>query len=194
MLTADILYLSLPIYMTFAFRKYKKGETLWHQMLYFLLYIYFINVIRLTLFPIPFDKDYIEMARNRDLQFINHHFIPFTDIWSSIKNTNLHNLKWTLYVLGGNLALLVPFGILYPLLKSKVTLKKIAAYSFLIFFCIESTQLFISLILQFNYRSFSVDDLILNTIGGILGYLAVLFFKHFKNRIETLNPALKTNT
>lgn len=41
---------------------------------------------------------------------------------------------------------------------------------------IESAQLFISLILRYNFRSFSVDDLILNTFGGILGYVAYKIF------------------
>ncbi|MEC1625851.1 VanZ family protein [Bacillus mojavensis] len=73
--------------------------------------------------------------------------------------------------LGGNLILLLPVGLLFPLLFDKLrNLKRILLTGFFISLFIELTQLSISMYLGNSYRSFDVDDLILNTSGAALGY------------------------
>ena len=71
--------------------------------------------------------------------------------------------------IGGNIIGFIPFGILLPVLF--LSLRKIWKTVFTVF-CIsllfETTQLLTGL------GVFDVDDLILNTAGGLLGYIIYL--------------------
>lgn len=145
-----------------------------NQIIYLFVYVYILNVISLTLFPMPIQKELIETMQ--DNYYIKYSFIPFKDIWSTLSSGST-SLKWKVYLLGGNLALFMPFGIFLALLKRNISVVKMAIYVFFASLSIEMTQLFISSILGFNYRSFSVDDLILNTLGGLLGYLIYIAAK-----------------
>jgi len=79
----------------------------------------------------------------------------------------------------------VPFGFILPLLAKKF--QKLSTVAFATF-CLSLT--FELLQLVFEFGSFDVDDLILNTIGGILGYipfkLAFLFIDSKKKPINKL--------
>ncbi|MFB7511998.1 VanZ family protein [Streptomyces sp. NPDC056144] len=75
----------------------------------------------------------------------------------------------TVKQLGGNIALGVPFGILLPLLSRK-------ARGFLrVALLTAATMLFVELVqgALVTGRAFDVDDVLLNTTGALLGYLAV---------------------
>jgi glycopeptide antibiotics resistance protein len=68
----------------------------------------------------------------------------------------------------GNLVAFLPMGALPPLIRTRRTaLWQVALFSFLISFMIEAGQ-YVS-----GRRVPDVDDLILNTLGGVLGYLAL---------------------
>ena len=68
----------------------------------------------------------------------------------------------------GNIIGFVPFGFMLPLLSKRLlSLKIIVVATFCISFSFEIIQL------VFMLGSFDVDDLILNTVGGILGYLII---------------------
>lgn len=168
MLNSTILWFTIPLYLIFAGVKHVKKESWMNQIIYLFLYVNILNVISLTLFPIPFQKELIESMQNNN--YIKHNFIPFKDTWSTLSNETA-SLKWKVYLLGGNLALLIPLGVLLPILKRNIQINQMVLYAFFTSLSIETTQLLISSILGFNYRSFSVDDLILNTLGGFLGYL-----------------------
>ena len=68
--------------------------------------------------------------------------------------------------LAGNVLGFVPFGLLMPVLFP-VAKKMISVVSltFLLSLCFEILQLI------FRVGSFDVDDLLLNTIGGVVGYI-----------------------
>ena len=75
----------------------------------------------------------------------------------------------------GNVAAFMPLGFILPMLRfSNRKWYVILIWSFLCSLCIETLQLF-------SMRgSFDVDDLMLNTLGGLLGYfcfLAAVFFR-----------------
>lgn len=68
----------------------------------------------------------------------------------------------------GNIVAFLPMGILPPLIRGRrMTLWHAAAFSLSISFAIETCQ-YVS-----GRRVPDVDDLILNTVGGILGFLAI---------------------
>lgn len=68
--------------------------------------------------------------------------------------------------LGGNVAGFMPFGFIFPIISRRgKRWYNTFLLGFFLSFCIEITQL------VFKVGSFDVDDLLLNTIGGILGFL-----------------------
>ena len=72
----------------------------------------------------------------------------------------------------GNLLLLVPFGFLLPMANPRFTQfrRTLLAVS-LGAVAIEVCQLAISLLVSFPYRALDVDDVLLNTLGGVLGWV-----------------------
>lgn len=92
---------------------------------------------------------------------------PFTEIrrFYSLILRDIFNYKAWLN-LAGNVAAFIPFGIFFPMIRIRstgMTNTVIAAFAFSML--IETIQLVTRL------GVFDVDDLILNTLGGLFGYL-----------------------
>ena len=67
---------------------------------------------------------------------------------------------------------MVPLGFIIPLIQKKFNnIKSIFISSLIFSLIIESMQFIISIILGYNYKVVDIDDIILNTIGGIIGYI-----------------------
>ncbi len=71
---------------------------------------------------------------------------------------------WTKLMILGNVLMFVPMGILLPLIKENIRNKKIIILGILIPLVIELIQPFIG-------REFDIDDIFLNFMGIILGYI-----------------------
>lgn len=157
---------ALIIYIILFLMAYKKTPK---QKLFIGSIIYFISVfiIMMTLFPMPVDPAVLEYNRNFGVEYTNN-IVPFRMIYYILKSETLGGM---IYQIGGNLAMLFPLGYLIPMMTDKkIDLKKILLIMFCITFCIESMQFLIGKIINFNYRCFDVDDMILNTLGGVFGY------------------------
>lgn len=74
--------------------------------------------------------------------------------------------------IAGNLLAFMPFGFLLPILREKKTNLLLAGL-----FSLELSLFVEALQLIFKLGCFDVDDLLLNTIGGLFGYLLYLIFK-----------------
>lgn len=158
---------ALIIYIILFLMAYKKTPK---QKLFIGSIIYFISVfiIMMTLFPMPVDPAVLEYNRNFGVEYTNN-IVPFRMIYYILKSETLGGM---IYQLGGNLIMLFPLGYLIPMVTDKkIDLKKIILIMFCITFCIESMQFLIGKIINFNYRCFDVDDMILNTLGGVFGYI-----------------------
>ena len=86
-----------------------------------------------------------------------------TDAVSILYNTFTYSFR----NLAGNIALFIPLGLLYPLCR-----KKRVSFPHILIVTVGTTALIE--LLQFAFlssRSADVDDLILNFIGGMIGYL-----------------------
>ncbi len=96
-------------------------------------------------------------------------FIPFKGMFEMLQggiNT------YAIINILGNIIMFMPIGFLAPLLWIKLeSLKKIVLLGFGTSLLIEITQLFL-------VRGTDIDDLILNTIGTILGYLVFIALKN----------------
>lgn len=84
---------------------------------------------------------------------------------------SLNPLSISIKQVVGNIILFIPLGFYAPLVWFKIRrLKQVVLIGLLTSLGIEVIQMLISLIIGVRYRSFVVDDIILNTIGVILGY------------------------
>jgi len=88
--------------------------------------------------------------------------IPFHTIGAYLSRGNFF---LSLINLGGNVVVFLPIGLMPPLLWKKwQRIWKAAGAGFLTSLSIETIQLFIG-------RSVDIDDVLLNTLGALLGYL-----------------------
>lgn len=108
---------------------------------------------------------------NKETSFIN--LIPFKIIIRDIKGLIDGNYLLFLINIVGNIVLFIPIGILIPILW-KIKDRYVILIGFLISLSIEITQLFLD-------RVTDVDDLILNTLGVIIGLLVYKCVKKKNN-------------
>lgn len=104
------------------------------------------------------------------------HLIPFVDFLSVIKQGG-----WLLfcYLFFGNLIWFVPFGSYCLVWKPKMSLFQIGVLGFLLSFLIESLQYLLQ-----TGRS-EVDDLILNTLGALIGGAIMKFLRRKQKNITS---------
>ena len=96
---------------------------------------------------------------------------PFSTIYLFYRSKRLRD-EYKYDNIGGNIIGFVPLGILLPaLFLSLRSVWRVALISFCISLIFETTQLLTGL------GSFDVDDIILNTAGGIAGYIVYLVLK-----------------
>ncbi len=183
MLRADFLYLvSIPLYLIILVVSAKKKVSSRKHIIIFLFFVYCLAVISVTLFPLPVQKSVLERRRSPDYPNRKHNFVPIVNL---VKAAGLADFRTVARVMGGNVLLFIPLGVLLPVLNTRFnSLSSILLCGILGSLTIEGSQLLISLMLGFNYRSFDVDDIILNTLGAIIGYcflrlLAPAVEKHF---------------
>lgn len=143
----------------------------------YLFLMYMLCVIALVFFPLP------DMAMNAKLSTHDIQICPFRFVVDIIKEsplvitnpaTYLPALKnraiWQVIF---NVFMTVPFG-MYLAYYFECSRKQVITFSFLLSLFIEVGQL-TGLFFIFNgsYRLCDVDDLIMNTLGGLIGYVIV---------------------
>ncbi|MEG0452848.1 MAG: VanZ family protein [Coprobacillus sp.] len=131
------------------------------------LYIIFILYICILVKIVLLKNLSLMDLLNRDIVTGYHsiNLIPFQTIIDFITMGNGQYLRIVSNVLG-NIAIFVPLGYLFPILFSKIINKfKMTIIVFGFSLCFESMQYVLYL------GTFDIDDLLLNTIGGLIGYL-----------------------
>lgn len=181
--------ISIP-FILLQYHKYGSISVLKSLIIYsFVLYL--ICAYFLVILPLP----PIEEVQN--LTTKTTQLIPFSFVIDFIKETSF-NIKIPstyvkalsescFYVPIYNIFLTLPFG-MYLRYYFKCNLKQTCLYTFLLSLFFELTQLTgLYFIYPRGYRLFDVDDLMLNTLGGLLGYvIAKTFTKILPNR-EKIN-------
>lgn len=151
----------------------KKKYRLWGGRVLFLLYLtglcYFLF----------FAENY---GRGVGQETYRYNLVPFKEIqrfWKYRKELGIHSV----YNLAGNVLGFVPAGFFIPILW-----KNRRGFGFTL--CVTFQMSFLVEILQLVFRvgSFDVDDLLLNTLGGILGYLLLIFVEKWRKheKIQSL--------
>jgi glycopeptide antibiotics resistance protein len=105
----------------------------------------------------------------------SHNFIPFKTIFHYLFLADV-NTSIRIENIAGNIIGFVPFGLMLPLISKRFSqLRSILIATFCFSFTYEVLQLL------FELGSFDTDDMILNTLGGTIGYLPIkLFYTVFK--------------
>lgn len=124
--------------------------------------MYIICLLSVTLFPLPTSEQAARLSTH-DVQLI-----PFRFVGDILRERSLQSVAQVLF----NIMLTAPLGLLL-VFKADMNLPKAALITFCVSLLIEVAQL-TGLFFIFNgsYRLFDVDDLFLNTLGGVIGFRA----------------------
>ena len=129
----------------------------------------FIVYISLVLYFVFFSDHY---GRVTGFTEFRYNLTPFSEINRYLIYRESFTWENLITNLAGNILVFAPFGILVPIIRRKKT------GFFYVFFLTLCFSLFIETVqLVTKVGVFDVDDLIMNTVGGILGYLIVWFGK-----------------
>lgn len=151
-------------------KKYRYERILVHKEIFINIFaVYLVLIIAFTLFPINMNLDEVTP---KFYPMIN--FIPLFDILNYFQHTHFSlafKIKFLVKNLVGNLFLLVPFGILMPTLWTKMrTFRKTVIIGASISLIIELLQFGLAYLGLGWGRATDIDDLILNTLGVMIGY------------------------
>lgn len=106
-----------------------------------------------------------------------YNLTPFKEIKRFIIHYNQLGAYVVITNLLGNVVAFIPYGVLLPALtNNRLKFFAIMLYTFIFTLLIESIQLITKV------GSFDVDDIILNTLGGIVGYLVYFAWESAKER------------
>lgn len=129
--------------------------------------LYISVIIALCFFPIYFTSDGFDVGNN---------FIPFKSTIESISESLRNGLPYGFISVFGNFVMLMPLGVFYSIYMKNY--KMCFLYVFLFSVSIETMQFLIGLLIGYNYRCVDIDDVILNTIGGVIGICFFIALKH----------------
>lgn len=114
-----------------------------------------------------------EMGRTYSERAYHYNLVPLKEIGRFLKYREVLGMKAVLLNIVGNVAAFVPFGVFLPFFSARNRkFWRTVYYSFELSLFVEVLQLI------FRVGSFDVDDLLLNTVGGMLGFLVYTFTKH----------------
>ena len=115
-----------------------------------------------------------DMGRTADISY-QYNLVPFQEIRRFLRMIQIPQWRMAgLLNLAGNIIAFMPFAAFSSvLIHPKERWYLITLLSFELSLCVEIIQLIAHL------GCFDVDDLILNTLGGLLGYWVYRIWKHF---------------
>lgn len=156
----------------------KKKEANKLKMIEILLFIIYLVLLVYFLFFAE------SMGRTISDREYSYNLILFKEIKRFIKYHKELGMTAVLTNIVGNIVCFIPFGCMLPILSTKARkLFLVCLVSLELSIVIEMTQLI------FKVGSFDVDDLVLNTLGGFIGFLIyrfanIMIGKWFKSEIK----------
>lgn len=150
--------------------------------------VYLLCLVGVTLFPFMISFDKSHMVSINLTPIVN----TIKDITSTVSDPNMWGFMIGVWIknIGGNLILLLPLGMIMPMLWSKfMSVSKITFFAFSVSLSIEILQVLSAYIGNMG-RAFDIDDILFNTIGAFVGYIIYkkviknekfLFNKYFEN-------------
>ncbi len=197
--TAILLFPMIAIFFTIPFilHQYHKYGSI-HKFRVFIIYsfiLYMMTVYFLVILPLPKLEEVVYqegMIRLVPFTFISD-FLRESSFVLTEPSTYLKAVtEPCFYTVAFNIVMTIPFG-MYLRYYFKCNFKKTVFYSFLLSLFFELTQLTgLYFIYPYPYRFFDVDDLIMNTLGGVIGYFVIgLFLRFLPSREEIDNCSIE---
>lgn len=153
----------------FRFIYQKQVKIFLKIVFWFIFFIYFCYMVNIL---------FLSQYRMNDPQG-TYNIIPFKTIHMYIHYYDHFNFTIWFSNLFGNILAFMPLGFLAPLLINKLDgFFKVFLLSFFSTVVVETVQL------VYHVGGFDVDDIILNTIGGILGYIVLLLVRINLNHLS----------
>ena len=190
--TAIFVFPFIAFFFTIPFilHQYHKYGSIhkWRVLIVYSFILYMITIYFLVILPLPKRSEVVvgqNMVRLIPFGFVTDFLKETSFVWNDVSTYFKALTEPCVYVVVFNILMTVPFG-MYMRYYFKMSFKKTIWYSFLLSLFFELTQLSgLYFIYPAPYRLFDVDDLILNTTGGALGYfLTGLFTKILPSRDE----------
>lgn len=147
-----------------------------HRILSGILFlVYIVMLIYFMFFAEVLGRDVVSSSYHYNLE-------PFKEIIRFVTYRNRLGMGVVIANLLGNVAAFVPFGLFLPgLVNNRFGFVGMTLLSFDLSLFIELLQL------ASKVGSFDVDDLILNTIGGLIGYCIFRIVLKYRRRNVTVN-------
>lgn len=114
-------------------------------------------------------------GRSYTRQEYSYNLELFREINRFIKYRHVIGIESFVVNIFGNIFAFAPFGFLVPMIgKKRKTFFNVFLLSLELTLVIEVTQLLL------RVGTFDVDDILMNTLGGMLGYVSYLFYRILK--------------
>ncbi len=155
------IFLIVIILLRIMYLKQNKKKFVFHEELILLLFVTYILLL-------------FELVTVRDVEFGGVNWMPFREILRYDFGTN----EFYRQVIG-NIILFIPFGYFATYYSKLSKIRHIFFVTFITSSTIEIVQRFIG-------RSFDVDDIILNVIGGIIGFLLFIGIDAIRKKLPKI--------
>lgn len=153
-----------------------------------LFVIYLFLLIGITILPIVIGGALEHVQELSLIERCGISIVPFVGYFN-----NIISFRVIIRNLVGNLVLLIPF-ILYICIRNEKSrsLKSSMKIAFLISLLIEMIQLFMNIFGLTYIRAVDIDDLILNTLGGVIAWciFKLMYKGKIKDIIDSIYPQL----
>lgn len=160
-LSAELVFTAVWLLSRFLVWK-RQGSINWkREAVLLLMYINLAVIIRYVFFPRTLADGRVQpLVFDPATAFpFRINLVPFVHLFDY---DNVRDIIWNMV---GNMAMLIPSGIILPVVYRKLgSFWKVAGVCALISLCIEILQL------PFASRATDIDDLILNVLGAAVGY------------------------
>ena len=185
MLTGVVVYpvaaLAAALY---AWRAVRGGQPAFVVAMRALFVLYLGWVAGATLFPLPVSA--VAIAVESAGRHVEVGLVPLASIRDVLLNGTRFAQVW---ILGGNVVTLAPFGFLLPFAAPALaTWRRMAVAALLFPLGIELSQLGVSLVLGYSYRVTEVDDVLLNFAGILLGFTAYVVLRGAVSTPDAVTP------
>lgn len=159
----------------------KKLEKFLLSIVYIIFFVYILVLIRIILF-----KDVPIYTISKGI-FRSVNLIPFYTIWEFITDSNISFMRAIANIIG-NVCIFIPMGIFFPILFKKLSKRNIFTVIVFISLAFEAIQYIFAL------GSSDIDDIILNSLGGIIGItIYINMTKLFPNNITKFKAIIGTS-
>ena len=149
-------------------------KSIFRVLLLLLFIVYIIILLKVIIFKDAFINSYTYGSWKKN--FLHANLVPFYNIRYYLRGEEPFEVGVLNIV--GNIIAFIPFGFLLPLLFLQLrSFKKTFVTVLLTSLSFELIQLFIT------YGHCDVDDIILNTTGGVIGYLIYIIILGFLNKV-----------